>query len=69
MEILLPTLLIVALSVALLAVRLFFGRGFVATHVGQSRAMRRRGIHCVQSQDAAARKPNPKKVNERHHEK
>jgi len=40
---------------ALLSVRLFFGKPFVQTHVGQSKAMRRRGIHCVQEQDAEAR--------------
>lgn len=48
-------LLIVAVSVALLSVRLFMGRGFVKTHVSQSKAMRSRGVTCVQSQDAAAR--------------
>lgn len=48
-------LLIVAACVALLSVRLFMGRGFVKTHVSQSKAMRRHGITCVQSQDAAAR--------------
>lgn len=48
----------------LLCVRLFFGRGFVKTHVDQSKAMRQRGIECVQSQDAAARIENPKRVKE-----
>ena len=48
----------------LLCVRLFFGRGFVKTHVDQSKAMRQRGIGFVQSQDAAARIENPKRVKE-----
>ncbi len=49
---------------ALLSVRLFFGKGFVKTHVDQSKAMRQRGIGCVQSQDAAARIENRKRVKE-----
>ena len=46
-------------------VRLFFGRGFVKTHVDQSKAMRQRGIHCVQTQDAEARISNKKQIKER----
>lgn len=56
---------IVAMSLVLLSVRLFFGRSFVKTHVSQSKAMRQRGIGCVQSQDAEARMINSKQVNER----
>lgn len=59
-------LLIVAGSILLLCVRLFFGRGFVKTHVDQSKAMRQRNIHCAQSQDAEARRPNPKRIKEHH---
>lgn len=58
-------LLIVAFSVLFLAIRLLFGRSFVKTHVDQSKAMRQRGIGCVQSQDAAARIPNPNQVKEK----
>ncbi|WP_337377448.1 hypothetical protein [Prevotellamassilia timonensis] len=58
------TLLIVAICMALLSVRLFFGKSFVKTHVDQSKAMRQRGIGCVQSQDAAARIENRKRVKE-----
>ena len=58
------TLLIVAICMALLSARLFFGKGFVKTHVDQSKAMRQRGIGCVQSQDAAARIENRKRVKE-----
>lgn len=58
------TLLIVAICMTLLSVRLFFGKGFVKTHVDQSKAMRQRGIGCVQSQDAAARIENRKRVKE-----
>ncbi len=55
MKLFLLTLLLVAVCVVLLSVRLFFGRAFVRTHVGDNKLMRRRGIGCVQSQDAQAR--------------
>lgn len=58
-------LLLVGLAVLLLSVRLMAGRGFVKTHVDQSKAMRQRGIHCVQHQDAAARSARKVKVKER----
>lgn len=53
-------LLIVAISVLLLGVKVFFlknGR-FPNSHVSGNKAMRQRGIGCVQSQDREAqRKP------------
>lgn len=58
------TLLIVAVCFALISVRLFFGRGFVKTHVDQSKAMRQRGIHCVSTQDAQARAVNTHRIKE-----
>lgn len=62
---LLLTLLLVAISVALLCVRLFFGRSFVKTHIDQSKAMRERGIRCAQAQDAELRaKGNPHKLSQ-----
>ena len=41
----------------LLCVRLIFKKNgrFVKTHVSQSKAMRERGVTCVQSQDRAMR--------------
>lgn len=54
-KVFLLTLLVVAGCMALLSVRLFFGRPFVQGHVSQSAALRRRGIHCAQAQDAEAR--------------
>lgn len=62
MKVFLLTLIFVALAVVLLSVRLFFGRSFVKTHVSQNKAMRERGIHCVQAQDAAARKTQQPKT-------
>jgi len=59
---LLVTLAIVAVCVALLSVRLFFGRPFVKLHIDQNKAMRERGIHCVQAQDAEARRAAKKRI-------
>lgn len=53
-------LLIVAISVLLLGVKVFFVKNgrFPNSHVSGNKAMRRRGIGCVQSQDREAqRKP------------
>lgn len=54
---LLTSLLIVAICIVLLAVKILFVRGgkFPNTHVSGSKAMRERGIGCVQSQDREAR--------------
>jgi uncharacterized protein YaiI (UPF0178 family) len=64
---LLLTLGIVAASMLLLAVRIVLKKGgrFRSQHIGQSRAMRDRGIHCVQAQDLEARLPNPMAVEEK----
>ena len=64
---LLFTLLIVAICVALLAIKVIIKKNgrFPNTHVGGNKEMRRRGIKCVQSQDRDARRRNPMAVNER----
>ena len=49
---LLVTLALLALAVALLSVRLFFGKRFVNQHIDGSRAMQQRGIHCARRQDS-----------------
>ncbi len=57
LKILLLTLPFVALSVVLLAVKLWLkgdARGPM-THIGASKAMRDRGIHCVESMDSIER--------------
>ena len=61
------TLLIVAISVALMSVKILLKKNgrFPNTHVGGSKAMRERGIGCIQSQDREARKPNPHAIPER----
>lgn len=47
--------LVLALCVALLCVRLFFGKDVRSGHVSDNQALRRRGIGCAQSQDRQAR--------------
>jgi len=48
---------ILAICILLLSVRIIFKKNgrFVKTHVSSSKAMRDRGITCVQSQDYAQR--------------
>lgn len=52
------TLLIVAICVILLGIKVFFVKGgrFPNGHVSGNKAMRERGIGCIQSQDREARK-------------
>ena len=50
-------MVIVAVSMLLLTVNIWLRGGeFRSQHIGQSKEMRRRGIHCVQSMDAMERK-------------
>ena len=60
-------LVIVAIAVALLTVNIWLRGGeFRSQHIGQSKEMRKRGIHCVQSMDAMERRESKqKKVKER----
>jgi len=61
------TLVFVAAAMLLLSVRILLKKGgrFRSQHIGQNRAMRERGIHCVQAQDLEARLPNPLAVEEK----
>jgi len=49
--------ILIGICMILLSVRLIFKKNgrFVKTHVSQSKAMRQRGVGCVQSQDRAMR--------------
>lgn len=51
------TAIILAFCIVLLSVRIIFVKNgrFVKTHVSSSKAMRERGVTCVQSQDYAMR--------------
>ena len=57
LKVFLYCLIIIANCVALMSVRVIFKKNgrFVKTHVSSSKAMRQRGIGCVQSQDYAQR--------------
>ena len=57
-ETILITLLIVAISLLLLGVKVFFTKGgkFPNGHVSGNKALRSKGIDCVQSQDREAQK-------------
>ena len=63
------TMLIVAICIALLSVKILFKKNgrFPNTHVSGSKAMRKRGIGCVQSQDREAQIPTPHAIAERRH--
>lgn len=61
------TMLIVAICLVLLAIKIILKKNgrFPNTHVSGSKAMRQRGIGCVQSQDREARAPKRIQVRER----
>lgn len=65
------SLLIVAICITLLAVKILFKKNgrFPDIHIGGNKAMREKGIGCVQSQDYEARQKNPYAVPERRHTK
>lgn len=60
-------LLIIAISIALLAITILVKKNgrFPNIHIGGSKEMRKRGIKCAQSQDRDARKANPMRINEK----
>ncbi|MBQ9666386.1 MAG: hypothetical protein IJV33_07935 [Bacteroidaceae bacterium] len=60
------SLIFVAIAVLSLSVRVLLKKNgrFVKTHVSQSKAMRDRGITCIQSQDFAMRHKSPYAVKE-----
>lgn len=64
---LLLTLIIVAVSMCFLAIKLILKKNgrFPNLHIGHSAAMRKRGITCVQTMDAAERIENPHRISER----
>ncbi|MDY3847108.1 MAG: hypothetical protein SOZ58_02125 [Prevotella sp.] len=70
-EILLSTLLIIAISMAFLCIKLIFRKNgrFSSQHVHDNPALRRQGIHCVMDQDREARTPNPKAIGQKKIEK
>ncbi|HJC97296.1 hypothetical protein [Phocaeicola salanitronis] len=61
------TVLIVAISMALFSVKILFKKNgrFPNTHVSGNKALREKGIGCVQSQDRESRIANPHAIAER----
>ena len=66
-EILLLSVLIIAISMALLSVKLIFRRNgeFTSQHIHDSKAMHDRGIHCVMDQDREMRRKSRFAVDEK----
>lgn len=62
---LLITIALLFLSMALLSVRVILKKNgrFSSKHIGQSKAMRERGIGCVNSQDFEAQQDNRLRIN------
>jgi len=62
-------LIVVAVSVALLSVKVVLKRGgkFSSQHIHDSKPLRERGIHCVIDQDREMRQRSPFAVEERSH--
>ena len=58
LDTILITVLIVAICIALLSIGIFLKGKFPNTHVSGNKALRKKGVGCVQSQDREARKPN-----------
>ena len=58
--------IIIGIAVLLMSVRILLKKdgGFVKTHVSQSKAMRDRGVTCVQSQEFAMRHKSPYAIKE-----
>lgn len=67
LDTILISLLIVAICVILLGLRIFFTKKgkFPNTHVSGSKALREKGVGCIQSQDREARKENKLAVPEK----
>ena len=61
------TLGIVAIALILLCIKMILvpNATFGSSHIGGSKEMRKRGIHCVQSMDAIERRDNPHRVKEK----
>ena len=59
-------LVLIALGLVFLAVRLFFGKKFVHTHLEGNKALNKKGITCVMEMELKERrKSNKHKVSER----
>lgn len=58
-------MLIIAICILLLSVNILFrNKPFVNIHVDGNKALRKKGIHCVQAQDQESRRNNPRQIPE-----
>ncbi|MBQ8277553.1 MAG: hypothetical protein IJY00_03820 [Bacteroidaceae bacterium] len=64
-KVFLLSLLIIAIGLLLISVKVLAGKRFVHTHIDGNKALNRKGIHCVQSMDAAERRENKYRINEK----
>ncbi|WP_455674239.1 hypothetical protein [Phocaeicola sp.] len=64
LDTILITVLIVAICIALLGVGIILKGKFPNTHVSGNKALRKKGIGCVQSQDREAQKVNKRAIAE-----
>ncbi len=66
LDTLLISLLIVAICVLLLGIKVFFVKGgrFPNMHVSGNKALRDKGIGCVQSQDREAQRKRPFSIDD-----
>lgn len=64
-EVILITVLFLLAAMAMLSVRVILKKNgrFRSMHISDSKAMRDRGIGCVQSQDREARKKSAQKID------
>jgi hypothetical protein len=67
LKVALLTVGIVAISIALLCIKLIVlpNGKFASSHISDNKEMRKRGIHCVQSMDKMMRKESLNRVKER----
>lgn len=65
LQIILTTLLIVAVSIALLSIRLLCGKkDFVNSHIDGNKALNEKGIFCAKEQDRNQRKQDGFRIKE-----
>jgi len=64
-DVIIITVLLLLAAMALFSVRIIFKKNgrFRSMHISDSKAMRDRGIGCVQSQDRQARKADTRKID------
>ncbi len=65
LKIFLLSLIVILIGLALMGIKLYFGKPFVHTHIDGNKALNKQGIHCVQSMDRRMRRPKRHAVREK----